>query len=93
MINQPLVPKANEAVPVGHIGADVHRRTRVYGAAVIAAYLVRQIHPTTSWVMRMEAHWQDFPALPHAGTDHAGFFQDWEMQEYGYRLVATSYPC
>jgi len=81
MINQPLVPKPQEVAPGGHIGADPHRRTRVYGAAAIAAYLVRKIHPTTSWVMRMKAHWQDFPALAHASSDHAGFFPDWALQD------------
>lgn len=80
MVSQPLAPKVNEAVAVGHIGVDMHRRTRVYGAAVIAAYLVRRLHPTTSWVARMKKHWQAFPAVPHVGVDHASFFPAWEHE-------------
>lgn len=48
VINQPLVPKPLEVPHLVHIGSDLERRTRVYGAAAVASYFVRRINSGTS---------------------------------------------
>lgn len=80
IINQPQVPKAFEAPQAFHIGADIVRRNRVYGASVAAACLVKQINPTTSWARRMKAHWESFPIMPHASPIQGGFVSDWRTE-------------
>ncbi len=77
IINQPLVPKPFEAPLVVHIGSNLERRTRVYGAAAVATYFVRRISPGTAWPLRMKAHWQAFPAMPFATPAQSGFLPGW----------------
>lgn len=80
IINQPLVPKPFEAPPLVHIGSDLERRTRVYGAAAVASYFVRRINPGTSWPSRMKAHWLAFPAMPFASPIQGGFLAGWDAE-------------
>lgn len=80
IINQPLVPKAFEAPWLVHIGNDLERRTRVYGAAAVASYFVERINPGTSWPSRMKAHWQAFPAMPFASPTQGGFLPGWDQE-------------
>ena len=80
IINQPLVPKQFEAPQLVHIGNELERRTRVYGAAAVASYFVRRINPGTSWPSRMKAHWHAFPAMPFAIPAQGGFLQGWNQE-------------
>jgi abortive infection bacteriophage resistance protein len=80
IINQPLVPKPFEAPQLVHIGSDLERRTRVYGAAAVASYFVRRINRGTSWPSRMKAHWQAFPAMPFASPIQGGFLAGWDAE-------------
>jgi hypothetical protein len=63
-----------------HIGSDLERRTRVYGAAAVASYFVRRINPGTSWPSRMKAHWQAFPIMPFAVPAQGGFLPNWNQE-------------
>ncbi len=80
IVNQPLVPKPFEAPSLVHIGSDLERRTRVYGAATVASYFVRRINPGSSWPARMKAHWHAFPGMPFAGPVQGGFLPGWEAE-------------
>lgn len=80
IVNQPLVPKPHEAAPLNHLGSDLERRTRVYGAAAVANYFVRRINPGSSWPARMKAHWHAFPAMPFAGPVQGGFLPGWDAE-------------
>ncbi len=80
IVNQPLVPKPFEAPSLVHIGSDLERRTRVYGAAAVASYFVRRINPGSSWPARMKAHWHAFPGMPFAGPVQGGFLPGWEAE-------------
>ncbi len=81
IINQPNVPKEQEAPTVVHIGTEVVRRTRVYGAAAVASCLVKEISAGTSWSRRMKAHWIDFPTMPLARASQGGFTAPWDTLE------------
>jgi hypothetical protein len=63
-----------------HIGSEVVRRSRVYGAAAVASYLVKQIHMGTSWSDRMKAHWLAFPVMPFATSAQGGFLPGWDTE-------------
>lgn len=80
IINQPKVPKQFEAQQVAHIGTEFIRRSRVYGAAAVASYLVKRINVGTSWASRMQAHWLAFPAMPLASAVQGGFLQGWDQE-------------
>ncbi|WP_277926046.1 Abi family protein [Sphingomonas lacusdianchii] len=80
IINLPQVPRPHEATTMDHIGAPVARRDRVYGAAAVAAYLVKQIAPGITWSARMKAHWQAFPAMPYADPAQGGFLLNWDRE-------------
>lgn len=80
IINQPQVPKPFEAPRMVHIGLDVVRRSRVYGAAAVASYLVKRINPGSSWASRMKAHWLGFPVMPFAAPAQAGFLPNWDQE-------------
>jgi len=77
IINQPKVPRQSEAADVFHIGAEFKCRSRVYGSAVVAGYLVRRINVGTTWNIRMRNHWLAFPDTPHIDPLQAGFFDNW----------------
>ncbi|WP_246376981.1 Abi family protein [Gluconacetobacter aggeris] len=77
IINQPNVPQPQEAATVVHIGADVVRRTRVYGAAAVASYLLKEISAGTSWGHRLKVHWINFPPMPLANAKQGGFLGQW----------------
>lgn len=78
IINQPLVPKPFEAPLIVHIGNVLERRTRVYGAAAIACFFVKQINPGTSWGRRMKTQWQAYPGMPFANPAQGGFLPGWD---------------
>lgn len=80
IINQPKVPKQFEAPQVGHVGTEFKRRSRIYGGAVVASHLVKQINVGTSWASRMHAHWLAFPAMPFASPVQGGFLQGWDQE-------------
>ena len=81
IINQPKVPKRFEAPHVLHIGTDPKRRTRVYGTAAVASYMIKRINPGTSWPSRVQAHWSAFPAMPLADASQGGFLLDWDQEK------------
>lgn len=80
IINQPQVPKQFEAPQMVHIGSDVVRRSRVYGAAAVASYLVKRINAATTWGGRMKTHWLAFPAMPFANLVQGGFLPGWDQE-------------
>lgn len=81
LVDQPMIPKTWEAKLAQHIGAELLRQTRVYGAAAIARYLLTIINPNSQWHMRFIALWHEFPDIPNLGPENAGFFDGWEIEE------------
>ncbi|MCW4578935.1 MULTISPECIES: Abi family protein [Acetobacteraceae] len=77
MVNQPAVPKPFEAATLVHIGTAPVQRTRVYGAAAVASYLVKKLSARTSWSGRMRDHWIAFPRMPLANATQGGFLAGW----------------
>jgi hypothetical protein len=80
IVSQPQVPKPFEAAQLVHIGSDVVRRSRVYGAAAVASHLVKRIHAGTTWSGRMQAHWLAFPGMPFATPAQGGFLPGWDQE-------------
>lgn len=80
IINQPKVPKPFEAPQLFHIGSDVRRRSRVYGAAAVTSHFIKRINAGTTWANRMHAHWLAFPAMPFARPEQGGFLPGWDQE-------------
>lgn len=80
IVSQPQVPKQFEAPHLVHIRSDVVRRSRVYGAAAVASYLVKQIHAGSTWSGRMKAHWLGFPVMPFVTPAQGGFLPGWDHE-------------
>lgn len=78
MKHQPSVPQRFEAPTVVHIGKRTVHRTRVYGAAAVASYLVKKLSPGTSWSSRMKDHWLAFPTTPLINPTQGGFLPGWD---------------
>jgi hypothetical protein len=75
-----LMQRPFEAPQVVHIGTDFKRRSRVYGAAAAASYLIKRINVGTTWAGRMKDHWLAFPGMPFASATHGGFLLGWDQE-------------
>ena len=78
LINQPMVPKKNQAPYLSHIGTRPWMQQRVYGAAAVAQHFLRTINPKSTWKIRLGHLWADFPEIPGVNAEHAGFYHDWQ---------------
>ncbi|WP_235075345.1 Abi family protein [Asaia sp. SF2.1] len=81
IVNQPKVPKIDEAPGVLHIRSASIQRSKVYGSSTVASHLVKKINPSTSWSSRMKKHWLHFPKIPFVSAEHGGFVSKWEVEE------------
>lgn len=79
-VTQMRLPTAQEAPDLAHVLKDTQAQTRVYGSALLAAYLLRSINPTSSWCQRFVALTKTFPQSPHVSLAQAGFPAGWEAQ-------------
>lgn len=77
---QPRLPTAQEAPDLAHVIGDTRAQTRVYMSALMAAYLLRAINPTSSWCRRIAALTQQFPVSPHINLSQAGFPAGWQTK-------------
>lgn len=77
---QMRLPAAKAAPELAHIIGNTHAQTRVYGSALIAAYLLRSINPTSSWCQRFVALTNEFPQTPHISLAQAGFPAGWHKE-------------
>lgn len=80
LVDQPMIPKVWEAKHVQHVGLDVQRQSRIYGAAAITRHLLTVTNPQSELHRWFKAHWITFPIVPSLGMDSAGFFQNWENE-------------
>jgi abortive infection bacteriophage resistance protein len=80
LVNQPKLPKGNDAPMVAHIKTYGLSNSRVYGAAAVAQHFLRVINPNSAWKERMKNLWDDFPVIPAVNPSQAGFMPTWSTQ-------------
>ena len=77
LVNQPQWPKINE-IPAFYRTATI-TNTRLFSAILIIRFLLRRVHPTTSWGDRLIKHVKELPDNPYVVLHSAGFSDDWEQ--------------
>jgi abortive infection bacteriophage resistance protein len=80
LINQPKLPKGNDAPMVAHIATYLPSQSRIYAAAAVTQHFLGIINPSSSWKERLKNLWNDFPSIPAVHPAHAGFMPTWSNQ-------------
>jgi abortive infection bacteriophage resistance protein len=57
-----------------------HSCTRIYSGLAILAHFIKQLHPASSWLDKMENHVATFPDLKNENVSisNAGFPHSWQ---------------
>ncbi len=76
LVNQPQWPKRNEVVLFDQL--HTLSNTRLYAAILIIRFLLRKVHPSTTWGERLIAQVKKLPDNPYVVLQSAGFPDDWE---------------
>jgi abortive infection bacteriophage resistance protein len=71
-------PKIGELPDTDHLATDLNARSRIYATAATLQFLLRTIHPTSSWSQRLKDHFASFPVSPDIALSQGGFPRDWE---------------
>src|ERR1700678_3020853 len=56
LVQQPIPGRADEISLLQHLSTDLHAQRRLYAVASILQYLLRFIHPSSSWASRFADH-------------------------------------
>ena len=81
LVQQPSPGRRDEIRYFAHLVDDTHAQRRLYAAAAVLQYLMKYIHPSSTWAARLRDHLRTFPALPHISRRHMGFPDGWEEIE------------
>lgn len=81
--NRPLVQQPSPSGPgeismFEHLRIDAYAQRRLYAVAAVLQYMLRIVHPSSTWSTRLYAHLQTVPQSPYVSTKHMGFPSDWE---------------
>lgn len=72
MADQPKLPDVTAAHWLRPFKDDRHALARCYLPLCLTRYLLRTIHPQSTWASRLETQLMAFPALGHLGLDLGG---------------------
>lgn len=75
---QPKWPTSAACPDLGHVVANTHSQTRIYGMACICAFLLRSINPNSKWRDRLKNLILEFPDSQIVSLKSAGFPDDWD---------------
>lgn len=78
IVEQPGVPRLNELPELNHLSTDSYAQRRFYAVACVLRWLLRCVHPTSTWPDRLKAHIATFPNSPHVNLRNAGFPANWD---------------
>ncbi len=71
-------PKPGEITELDHLVNDKTAQTRIYASVAALQFLLRTIHPASTWGVRIKQHLATFPSSPHVNLSQAGFPRNWE---------------
>lgn len=77
-IDQISPPKLGEITELDHLSTDTKAQTRIYATAAALQFLLKIIHPASSWGARLKIHCVSFPASHGIDLSQAGFPLHWE---------------
>jgi abortive infection bacteriophage resistance protein len=77
VVQQPSPGRRGEIPDFEHLVNDEHAKRRLYATAAVLQYLMKFIHPTSTWGVRLRDHLKTFPDSPHLSHRHMGFPEGW----------------
>ena len=80
--NRPLVQQPRPSSPgelplFQHLTTDEFAQRRLYAVAAVLQYMLRFVHPTSTWGDRLNSHLETIPKSPHISLRHMGFPVGW----------------
>jgi abortive infection bacteriophage resistance protein len=78
LVQQPSPSKRGEIALLEHLAIDPFAQRRLYAVAAVLQYMLRFIHPSSTWGRRLSSHLETLPSSPHISPRHMGFPQGWE---------------
>lgn len=79
LVDRPKPPKLGEMIELDHLANYQAAHNRLYSVAAPLQYLLKQIHPGSTWAARLKAHTSTFPASPLLNLRAGGFPTGWEQ--------------
>lgn len=81
--NRPLVQQPSPSSPgeirvLEHLARDEFAQRRLYAVAAVLQYLMRFVHPSSTWGDRLHSHLDTIPESPHISLRHMGFPVGWQ---------------
>lgn len=80
LVDRPKPPRAREIAELDHLAAHIAAHNRLYAVAAALQYLLKQIHPSSTWSARLKAHMRSFPVSPLLDIKSSGFPPNWERE-------------
>lgn len=80
LVDRPKPPKAGEIADLDHLASDQAAQNRLYAVAAAIQYLLKDIHPTSTWSARLKRHMQTFPVSPLLNFKASGFPPKWDEE-------------
>ena len=77
-VQQPGPTRLGEILMLDHLAQDEYAQRRLYSVAASVQYLLRTIHPDSSWGSRLIDHLATFPSVAGLSIRQMGFEKDWE---------------
>ena len=87
-VQQPGPTRIGEIELLDHLATDEYAQRRLYAVASSLQYLLRTIHPDTSWSPRLIAHLDGFPKTQGLSIRQMGFAENWTNLDL-WRLCAA----
>lgn len=78
-VDQISPPKPGEIAELEHLANDLTARSRIYATAAVLQFLLRTIHPISSWSARLKSHCASFSPSIEVNLSQAGFPPKWEQ--------------
>ena len=81
LADEPKQVKKAEVPLLEHLVGDDWAHKRLYAAAALAHYFLRQINPKTDWSARLQNHMLTLPKVPGIDLHHLGFPPEWASND------------
>lgn len=81
LVEMPISPKAIDDSTLHHLAGNRLSETRLYSVAAPLQFLLKTIHPTSTWPDRLKAHCATFPQNPSFQFTQSGFPVGWQNMQ------------
>lgn len=78
LVQQPSPSRSGELALFEHLTTDQLAQRRLYAVAAVLQYMLRIVHPRSTWSERLYTHLETIPLSPHISLRHMGFPSGWD---------------